>query len=172
MKQSVKFVLAGLTIAIFMGGVYGIWQLAFGVRPCVPFAQKDVPNENDGNWVPVGTRLLLPLKNSDVEFKRSEYYEHKTKKGLKLGVHSFYSKVVFKAWACNNSNRPADSTNPKDREDHVVAVLADDEQWYKTKPGVQQPQTEITEDNSLSVSIVDERGRTILVVRKPPHRPN
>ena len=151
-----KFLQVGLILAIFFGGAYGLWKLAFDEpKPCVPFAQKKVPNENDGNWVKIGPTIRR-FQSGDFEPYRVEsYYEHAKKKGLKLGVHKYYGQPAFKAWACNNSNRPVDSDHPEDREDHMVAVLKEGK-WYSAY--TQRPKLTKT-DSGVEIKLYGPDGK-------------
>lgn len=56
-------------------------------KPCVPFAQKEVPDENDGNW----EKISYERSGDDIgETDMRVGYEHKQAIGLKLSVYSFF----------------------------------------------------------------------------------
>ena len=162
-----KFLVAGLSVVLFLAAAGWLHTIAFHKQPpCVPFAQTVIPDENDGNWVKIGPTIRR-FQSGDFEPYRVEsYYEHAKKKGLKLGVHKYYGQPAFKAWACNNSNRPVDSDHPEDREDHMVAVLKEGK-WYSAY--TQRPKLTKT-DSGVEIKLYGPDGK--LVVEHAINRPH
>lgn len=122
---------------------------------CVPFAQKEVPDENDGNWE---SRAY-----AEGYAKETYYYAHKNQVGLNLGVHYYFGQLAFKAWACNNSKRPENSKNPKDREDHMIASWKEDK-WHTVY--AQAPKQEVQKDSSgrwlsVKITLIDQEGKVV-----------
>ena len=79
---------------------------------------------------------------------------------------------MFKAWACDSSKRPAKSKNPKDREDHVVAVFQEGK-WHSAY--AQQPKIDLKRDRSgdilaAIITLLDKDGK--VVVQRYIERPN
>ena len=156
-----------LLVALLVGSVFGLislWQTISGAKeaPCVPFAQTEVPDENDGNWsAPETTKISADAISP---WQEINYYEHKKLKGLKLGVYSYFGQVAFKAWACNNSKRPAKSKHPKDREDHMVSVFKD-VKWYSAY--AQKAETTLKRDVSgnvlaVVITLLDKDGKVVV----------
>ncbi len=115
-------------VFVLITGSFVYWLYLTEPHKCAPFAQKEVPDEKDGNWELVNTSIDVLSSDASV-IVLNEYYEHKTQKDLKLGVHSYFGEVGFKSWACDNSKIPAGSSDSQDREDHIVAILKD-KHWY------------------------------------------
>lgn len=137
-------------------------------KTCVPFAQKDVPDENDGNWIQVshdreGERRGVKrggLGGGEVVLRTRLSYKHKTADGLKLSVYKFFDidEVVFKAWACRSNNETGDVP------DHVIAVRKDDK-WHMAY--AQKPDIIIKRDNSgeivaVIITLLDKDGKVVV----------
>lgn len=131
---------AALIVAAYVKMAAPIISKIDFLKPCVPFAQKEVPNENDGNWIR-GDASITTYENTPLN--EWNEYSHKTLKGLKLSVYSFFGQTAFKAWAC----RPNGETG--DMPDHMIAILKDGK-WYSAY--AQAP---------IFASIEDENGVTI-----------
>lgn len=133
-------------------------------KPCVPFAQKQVPDENDGNWVETSGKIMM--HNSGMVLSSRKYYEHKKMVGLNMGAYHYFNQLAFKAWACNESGRPVASKHPEDKKDHMVAVLKNGN-WYiahSQRPNITETATEV------EIKLYDQNGN--LVVERTINRPN
>lgn len=149
-------VIAALII-IGLGGAR-ILDDIFYKGKCTPFAQKNVPDENDGNW-----KLT---SYSEGEANETYRYVHKQKNGLKLGVYLYFDEIAFKAWACRPNEEEGDVP------DHMVAVWKDG-QWYSTYAYAKAPKIyELKNDGRLSavkIVLLDKDGK--LVVERTITRP-
>mgnify|MGYP001608742999 CR=1 FL=1 len=84
--------LTPICLVIFALVALGAIYIAEGMyKKCVPFAQKDVPDENDGNWTNISGDTEI---NENFVTRTRETYEHKTRKGLKLSVYHYFGQLV------------------------------------------------------------------------------
>lgn len=144
-----------LLVTLLIGSVFGLkslWQTISGARetPCVPFAQKEVPDENDGTW-----KLIYEYQD-DVNKVRG----YKTKTGLHLGIYEVFGTFAFKAWACRPNGERGDMP------DHMIALLSSG-RWYVAN--VQAPVILAATENgtkdgkiiSVKIKLVDKAGKVL-----------
>ena len=157
-----------VVLALMIVGFAFIGNRYFSAKPCVPFAQKNVPDENDGSWKLDATRNEYSAAESE-PYLIKKFYGNKKANGLSLGVYSYFGQIAYKSWACMPGTRFADV------EDAMVSILKDG-RWYKTKPGAQLtlvPHISTIRDSSsniaaMEIAIIDESGSLVHVI----HRPN
>jgi len=121
-----KLVTLGFTALLFVASV----QLSVvSANQCVSLPDGAVPDELSQGWAERGFSWVDLV--IDVETKSGErviigdkkYYIHDN--GMKLGVYSYFDKVVFRAWSCDKNRDPVTG----DTRDHMIAVPQSDGSW-------------------------------------------
>lgn len=146
----------------------GVRETKNQTKPCFPFAQKDVPDENDGNWKQVDSETLTYIDGRVVEWYQGRYYKHKTQIGLRLSTYKFFGRHVFKAWECNHNNEPGNTA------DHTIAIVKDGIQYVfitNRKIRLMTKQDAIGIPIQQSVTVTDKNGKEWELKIDNPHRP-
>ena len=107
-----------------------------------------VPNENDPQWE------LCPEFSFDSSFESCRYY--KTSDGWRLGVCTVFDQVLYKAWACRNSEDSVEQQGA----DHTIAILKNSI-WYSIY--AEYPAIRVYRDNNeeayaVSIQPIDSAG--------------
>lgn len=132
-------------------------------KACVPFAQKDVPDENDGNWKLDETKKEYYTSGSE-PYLIKKYFSHRNSKGLSLGVYIFFDQIAYKSWACMQGSDFSSVL------DYTEAVLKDGK-WVNVKPGKMLFISEIHgEKKSLAgveLAAISETNELIHIIYSP-----
>ncbi|QQG45349.1 MAG: hypothetical protein HYW89_00195 [Candidatus Sungiibacteriota bacterium] len=104
--------------------------LALTTNQCVPLPVGMVPDESSQGWTErtdTGPYAKIEVKTKNGELViigTRRFYTHNN--GMTLGVYSYFGKIGFKAWSCDEDRDSVTAYTP----DHMIAILQPDGSWF------------------------------------------
>lgn len=150
-------------LVLMIAGFAFVGNRYFSAKPCVQFAQKEVPDENDGSWLRVIRNEQTFYDGETISWNEEVWYEHRSFKELHLLTQKYFSKTAYKSWWCGN-----------DGKDWSFAIYKDGK-WkvfLNPAPGKSIFMTELDEYNNPIKQIIagtDTNGQKteIIITRRP-----